>query len=176
MLSASLPNSGSGSASAPAARVHLMENLYPCLPTDGRQRGHEGSRQDPWRRGRESGCSLALSRAEYEEAASAAMATGEAPPFRENYEVCLCRDPLPLLPPRCALDAPTCGAYPNDPLKMPAAAAVLSDEQLLAFCTTYRDDQASDIYDDRLAKLVCAPLLAASLDAAPAPEAPDASA
>jgi hypothetical protein len=157
------PRTSGGSAGSAAPRVHLMENLYPCLPSEGRQRGHEGARQDPWRPGREAACSLALSRAEYEAALDAAMASGEAPPFRENYEVCLCREPLPLLPPRCPLDAPTCGAYPNDPAKMPAPAALLTDAQLLGFCTTRRDDAASDIYDDRLARLVCAPLLAAAL-------------
>jgi hypothetical protein len=155
-------------AAAPAPRVYLMENRYPCLPSAGLKLSHEApAGAEGWKPGREAACSLALSRDEYEAAAASAAQTGEAAPHRENFEVCICRDPLPLLPPRCPLDAPTCGNYPNDPSKMPAVKAAIATEGLGTFCRAFGDTSASDIYDDRLAKLICAPYIAASLDRVP---------
>jgi len=159
-------------ADGPKPRVHLMANLYPCLPTLGRRLDHEAKPRlgvnatEAWERGREATCSLALSRDDYDAALEQLRGTEEMPPAREHFEVCLCRDPLPLLPPRCPPGAATCGAYPNDPAKQPRVERTLTDDELLAFCRTARDDAASDIYDDRIAKLVCAPLLAAALDGA----------
>lgn len=147
-----------------------MANHYPCMPTAGLKLSHEIARREQWEPGREAACSLAFSREEYDAALAKTQETGEAPPFRENYEVCICRDPLPLLPPRCPLDAPTCGVYPNDPTKMPAVSGRVTDDQLRRFCTAARNDEASNIYDERLARLICGSILAPAIDAVPAPE------
>lgn len=153
--------------------VYLMANHYPCMPTAGLKLSHEIARRDSWEPGREAACSMALSREEYDAAVAKTRETGEAEPFRENYEVCICRDPLPLLPPRCPLDAPTCGNYPNDPTKMPAVAARLTDDQLLRFCSAAKDNESSNIYDERLARLICRDVLGPALDAVPPPPAKD---
>lgn len=77
-----------------------------------------------------------------------------------NFEVCLCHGAVPTVPPHCPAEAPTCGAYPNnDPNKLPVSGETLDDAALESLCITH-----GQIYNEALAKRICAPVVAKRMD------------
>lgn len=120
-------------------QVYRMTNTYPCM---GAIHSSGEIRPDSSGAPREMICTMAIDGGAYREAkekAGVGAAAGAAGTEidAESFKACYCIGSIPTVPPNCHPDNPTCGRYPNDPTKMPAAEHTLSGLEILSLCTPY---------------------------------------